>query len=322
MISIVITAKDAEVTLAEAVESCLGQEEVTLEVVLVDNGSAQGIETFADPRARQFSCEGSHVEAHQLGISKARGELIARMDADDVSLPGRLAKQQVLLESDLSLAACTCGVRIGSRGRPIGEGFSKYVGWLNSLESAEDIARERFIESPVVHPAAMIRREVLLEVGAYRDVEWAEDYDLWLRVLAAGHRIGMVPEVLFEWFDSDARLTRSNERYSHENFLRAKAHYLAKLGGCFEICGAGPIGKRMGRFLQAEGAEVRAFYEVNPRRIGEAIAGVPVLDQAVMKKHTGVTLLGAVGLDGARDLIRGLAAGVGYVEGRDFFCVA
>ena len=322
MISVVITAKDAEETLAEAVESCLTQVGVELEVVLVDNASVRAVETFSDPRVRQFYCGGTHVEAHQMGISEARGELIARMDADDVSLPGRLAKQQALLGSDRSLAACTCGVKIGSRGREIGEGFVKYVEWLNSLTSPEAIACERFIESPVVHPASMIRRSVLLEVGGYEEVAWAEDYDLWLRVLGAGHRVGMVPEVLFEWFDSDTRLTRSNERYSHENFLRAKAHYLAKIGGVFEICGAGPIGKRIGRFLKDEGAEVRAFYEVNPRRIGEMIAGIPVRDQAEMTRGEDVILLAAVGLAGARELIRGMASDAGFTEGADFFCVA
>ena len=227
-----------------------------------------------------------------------------------------------LMGADQSLAAGTCEVQVCSRGREIGEGFLKYVGWLNGLQMPESIARERFVESPVVHPASIIRRPVLDAVGGYRDVPWAEDYDLWLRLLDADYRIGMVPELLFDWYDSDTRLTRAHERYSHDNFLRAKAHYLAKLSRAFEICGAGPIGKRIGRLLLDEGAEVRKFYEVNPRRIGETIAGVPVRDQAEMRHEPGVVLLGAVGLDGARDLIRGLASDQGYREGHDFFCVA
>ena len=102
----------------------------------------------------------------------------------------------------------------------------------------------------------------------------------------------------------------------------AKAHYLAKLGGAFEISGAGPIGKRIGRFLLDEGREVRAFYEINPRRVGALIAGVQVLAQGEMKRQEDVILLAAVGLEGARDRIRGLAASQGYVEGEDFFCIA
>ena len=135
-----------------------------------------------------------------------------------------------------------------------------------------------------------------------------------------------MPEILFDWYDSDARLTRTHERYSQENFLRAKAHYLAKLpavrAGGVAICGAGPTGKRIGRLLIGEGVDVRAFYEVNPRRIGEAIAGVPVLDQVAMRRAAGVVMLGAVGLPGARERIRGLAEDQGFVEGEDFYCVA
>ena len=326
MISVIMTARDAEATIGAAVDSCLNQSFTEFELLLVDNGSSDGtraaMEGFSDPRVRVLSCEGTHVEAHQLGVGAARGELLARVDADDVCHPTRFEKQVALLEGDRSLAACTCGVRVTSRGREVGDGFVAYVEWLNSLRSPDDILRERFIESPVVHPASMVRRGALLDAGGYREVPWAEDYDLWLRLLGGGHRIGMVPEVLLDWYDSDTRLTRTHGRYSQGRFLEAKAHYLAKLGGRFEICGAGPIGKRLGRLLIAEGVEVGAFYEVNPRRIGESIAGVPVLDQTSMRRDGGQVLLAAVGLKGARDLIRGLAREQGFVEGEDFYCVA
>ena len=330
MISVVITARDAEETLGEAVGSCLQQSHSDFELVLVDNGSSDSTRTImdaiADPRVRVLSCGGSHVEAHRLGVAESSGEFIARMDADDVAHPDRLARQIEMLAGEAALSACTCNVRVCARGRPIGKGFLDYVDWLNGLLTAEDITRERFIESPVVHPAAMMRRQALVSVGGYQEVGWAEDYDLWLRFLDAGHRIGKVPEVLFDWYDSDTRLTRTHQRYSQEQFLKAKAHYLAKIlavrTGGVEICGAGPIGKRIGRLLIGEGIRVEAFYEVNPRRIGETIAGVPVRDQVELQRRGGAVVLGAVGLPGARDLIRGLVGELGYIEGEDFFCVA
>ena len=332
MISVVLTARDAGRTLADAVDSCLRQTHSDFELLLVDNRSTDRTRAIADGFARQdsrvrvFSCEGTHVGAHQLGVAEARGDLIARMDADDVCHPDRLGLQAGFLARNGEVAGCACGVRVRSRGREVGEGFQRYVSWLNGLRSPDDIARERFIESPVVHPASMVRRDALLAVGGYQEVAWAEDYDLWLRLLDAGFSIGKVPEILFDWFDSDSRLTRSDERYSQDNFLRAKAHYLGKIDVVRQngvaICGAGPIGKRIGRLLIDGGIRVRAFYDVNPRRIGEAIAGVPVCDQVEMRRGGGVVLLGAVGLEGARDLIRGLAADQGFVEGRDFFCVA
>ncbi|MEM7145009.1 MAG: glycosyl transferase, partial [Verrucomicrobiota bacterium] len=215
------------------------------------------------------------------------------------------------------------GVKI--TGEP-GEGFREYERWINSLREPDAIAAARFIESPMVHPSVVMRREVVEAVGGYRDVGWAEDYDLWLRMLERGCRFAKVGEVLLEWRDGAERLTRSDERYSQENFLRAKAHFLGRMeavrGRGVAIAGAGPIGKRLGGYLRDEGARVELFYDVHPRRIGERIGGVPVRDSEELAGPGGAILLGAVGIRGERETVRSVAVGAGYVEGVDFFCVA
>ena len=88
-----------------------------------------------------------------------------------------------------------------------------------------------------------------------------------------------------------------------------------------EIAGAGPIGKRIARDLAEAGVSVHRFFEVNPRRVGEWIGGVEVRPHEEFV-HSGKVLLGAVGLPGARDRIRGIARDAGFVEGVDFFAVA
>ena len=104
-----------------------------------------------------------------------------------------------------------------------------------------------------------------------------------------------------------------------------KAHHLARLPDVPErgvaICGAGPIGKRLGRLLTAEGVTLRGFFEVNPRRIGERIGGVPVAgpDEFGSRWREAI-LLSAVGIEGGRDRVRRLAEGEGYQEGEDFWC--
>ncbi len=141
----------------------------------------------------------------------------------------------------------------------------------------------------MVHPAAMIRREVLAAVGGYQEVEWAEDYDLWLRLLDAGTGSVRCRRFLFDWYDSSTRLTRTHGRYSQDNFLRAKAHYLARIPA---RAGRGSRDLRRRPDRQADRAAAHrrrcpacsAFYEVNPRRIGKTIAGVPVLDQAELDR--------------------------------------
>ena len=164
-------------------------------------------------------------------------------------------------------------------------------------------------------------------LGGYQDPEWAEDYDFWLRLLEAGHRIGKVELPLLEWFDSDTRATRSKPRYALPRFQAAKAFYLSrlpivqKLG--VTICGAGPIGKEMASLLRARGIHVHAFIEVNEKQIGNEISGVPVLNLDALNQLAGDTvIMAAVGQKGARERIRGLLQAYPLQEGKDFFCVA
>ena len=110
----------------------------------------------------------------------------------------------------------------------IGEGFQLYYDWLNSLVTHEDITREIFVESPIANPCAAFRRSWIRDLGGYRDHGWPEDYDLWLRFFLAGAGFAKIPEVLLEWREHPERLTHQDSRYSVENFLRAKAHYIAQ----------------------------------------------------------------------------------------------
>ena len=178
-----------------------------------------------------------------------------------------------VLVANPSLSGCGTSVRLmfGPKSDP-GRGFSAYVSWLNGLNEVESLASQRFIDSPIANPSSMVRSSSLEMIGGFTDPEWAEDYDLWLRFLDKGMRLMNIPEVLFDWYDSLTRLTRSSERYSLERFSRAKAHYISKLklavDSGVDIAGAGPKGKRIANDLISEGISVNRFYEVNERRIG------------------------------------------------------
>jgi glycosyltransferase involved in cell wall biosynthesis len=285
-----------------------------------------------DPRISLHRHEGTFVEAVNLAWQKSSGDLIARMDSDDLAHPDRLAKQITFLKNNPDLAACGTLVSIVKRGEnesvvAANGGYQRYEKWVNSVISPDAIFRERFVDSPLPNPTAMIRRSVLEELGGYADPPWAEDYDFWLRLLEAGHQLGKVNEVLLDWFDAPERSTRQIERYELTRFQEAKAHFLSRLDPVRKlgvtICGAGPIGKEMARFLNLEKIEVTAFCEVNERQIGNCISGIPVFGPEAVAERNGKTiLLGAVGQPGARDRIRQLAEDAGYVEGDDFFCVA
>ena len=106
--------------------------------------------------------------------------------------------------------------------------MQRYVDWVNTLQTPGDVARERFVECPVIQPSVMMRRQALELVGGYRQTEWAEDHDLWLRMLARGVRFGKVDEVLFEWTDGPTRLTRTHAMYGEDQVWSMKAHHLAR----------------------------------------------------------------------------------------------
>ena len=338
-LSIMIPARNAAATMPLAIQSCLAQSLPDFELVLVDHNSTD--ETFSimkkyarrDSRIRVMkAAKGSgFIDALNFLWHESHGDLLARLDADDFMYTGRLQAQVRLLNEQPDLAACATRVRI--RRRASGQvveadaGYAAYEEWLNSLRTPEDISRERFVDSPIANPSMMIRRSVLEKFNGYLNQPWAEDYDLWLRMLGGGERIGKVDQLLLDWYDSGSRITRNHERYSQNSFLRAKAHYLARHPMVAEqgvsICGAGPIGKRLARFLLEEASEVRAFFEVNEKRIGETIHGIPVLDGNLsFGDAIGSVLIGAVGVPGGRDKIRALANDAAFVEGVDFFCVA
>ncbi|MFT5466861.1 MAG: GT2 family glycosyltransferase [Verrucomicrobiales bacterium] len=334
-----LPAKNADSTLESAARSCLNQTFEDLELILIENDSSPGTRSVMeqlrseDERVRLISAPpgAGFIAALNIGWQDANGELLARMDADDLCAPERIERQVSFLDQHSEVAACGTLVRIRRRDQegsvqPAFEGYALFEQWLNSVVLESAIAAERFIDSPIANPSAMIRRSVFDQIGGYREVAWAEDYDFWLRMLDAGLRIGKVDQQLLDWFDSESRLTRNDEHYGQDRFLEAKAHFLARLPQVRErgvaISGAGPIGKRLGRLLISKGVRLIAFLEVSPRRIGNEIDGVPILRDTELPLEGRPILIGAVGLRGARQKIRNLVEPLGYIEGSDFFCVA
>ncbi len=266
------------------------------------------------------------VPALQLALGEARAGLLARMDADDVAHPERLARQVGRLEADEQLDVLGCRVKAtADAGRRAGEGMRAYVAWTNGLLDHESMERERFVESPLVHPSVVLRAGPLRRLGGWRALDGPKDYDLWLRAFDAGLRFAKLPQVLLHWRDSPERLTRTDERYAPERFLQAKLSALLR-GPLAQrtavVWGAGPIGKAWARALVAAGRPPRAFVEVDPGKIGARIHGVPVVSLAEAAGLGGSLHLGAVGQKGARQRLRAEAARLGLCDGKDFFAVA
>lgn len=331
-VSILLPYKDVGRFIEEALRSVLEQRGVDLEVLAVDDGSRDGgperVAGIAalDARVRHLATGGvGLVGALEIARAAARGELIGRMDGDDVALPGRLAAEVALLDADPTLGAVGTRVEAFAEDGEVGDGMKRYVAWQNGLVTAADHARQIFVESPLCHPSIVVRRSALDRVGGFRDGPFPEDYDLFLRLDAAGFGLAKVPEVLLRWRHRAGRATFGDARYGLDRFFGAKAAFLApklaRAGRPVAVWGAGHTGKRTARALEAHGVRAELFIDIDPRKIGGVARGAPIREASALERgrHTVVV---AVGARGARDLVRGTLDARGFVEGDDYVCAA
>lgn len=334
-VSVLLPCRDASEWLPACIESVEAQTLDDFEVVAVDDGSTDGtgdlLEGWAarDSRVRTVRISGNGgraglVPALRLALDAARAPLIARMDADDLAHPRRLELQVGFLADRRDLAACGTGVELFPDHR-VGEGYRRYERWLNALTDSDRVARDLFVECPLAHPSLVIRRSVLRALGGYRDAGWPEDYDLVLRLHAAGMKASNLGERLIRWRVRADRHSLTSERYSPAAFRRCKVHFLLQRflppSRPLVVWGAGKVGKPLALELARQGRRVAAFVDLDPRKIGQEVHGAPVLDPVrfeTMLERSSPYVLAAVGSSGARDEIRHALTKLGCAEIRDY----
>lgn len=263
------------------------------------------------------------MDALNTAAQRARAELLARMDADDVAAPDRFELQVDFMNDNPDIAACGTCVRYVPP-EAVRDGARRYEEWINSVITSNDIERDLFVECPIPHPSLMIRRVAFESAGGYRNVGWPEDYDLILRLWQGGCRFGKVDQVGVYWRERPDRLSRIDARYSQAAFRRCKAHFIRdRLGGRqVAICGAGPVGKSFALALQELGCEIAAFVDFDPRKIGQMIHGAPVIHPSRVETLRGCYAVAAVGSADARQSIRAMLHDAGWTEPDDCCAVA
>jgi hypothetical protein len=246
------------------------------------------------------------------------------MDGDDICHPSRLESQVAYLENNPEIGLVACNFRHFPRTH-LKQGMLAYETWQNGLVSHELILRDCFVESPFIHPSILTRRTLINSIGGYRDMGWPEDYDLWLRLAAAGVQFARLPQELFFWRDHPERATRVMNEYADSSFRTCKLHHL--LQGYLKdtrevvIAGAGLEGRAWQRLLDAEGITVSKWIDVDRRKIGRILHGAPVVSTAHLLELNSKILV-AIGVRGAREQFRELALPLGLKEGVDYICIA
>lgn len=335
-VTVLMPARDAGRTVGTSLASVLSSEGVRLEVLIVDHGSVDDTAVIAASAARLGSVrilrvarEVPFAEALEEGRRACATPVVARMDADDLMHPRRLARDLELLRQKPHVDVVACRVRPFPL-HNLGAGMRMYVAWQNSVLASEDHAREIWIELTVCHPSATFRNDVVTRVGGYRHGDFPEDYDLFLRLLASGAVVEKRPEVDVAWRQSLGSATRMDPRYTRDGLARAKVDAMVKRFSLRErpvfIAGAGKEGGRIARALSSWDVAPARFFDVSPKRIGRLRYGAPVVDSRLLegerRAHPGAFCIGAVGTSGAREIVRGALVAAGFHEGEDAVVVA
>lgn len=330
-ISILMPARNEERYLQAALNSLYRQTCTEWELVAVDDGSSDGTAAILaeaagrDRRVRVIRSGGiGLVAALNAGLAACGGALLARMDGDDICHPRRLELQAAHLDAHPDTGLVACNFRHFPR-TGLKNGMIDYEAWQNSLADHAQVIRDLFVESPFVHPSIMTRRTIIEELGGYQDNSWPEDYDLWLRMAAAGVRFARLPQTLLFWRDHPERATRTMVEYASHAFRACKCRYLLYgfLQGTRDvvIAGAGVEARAWQRVLAASGVTVSTWLDVDPRKIGRMLHNAPVISPDELHLN-GRKMITAIGVRGARQQFRSVAERRGWQEGIDFVCVA
>ena len=330
-ISVILPFYNAEKTLVRSLASIRSQTFRDFECIMVDNHSTdRGWQTAreqADQDRRFLLFSESRqgvVHAFQRGVEMAKGALIARMDADDSMHPERLMRQKAFLEDHPEYDAVGGLVKYCGDGTGDG-GFARYVEWNNTVISYEQILKQRFIDSPIVNPSAMWRREVGVRLGHYREGDFPEDYEMWLRWLDEGVKMAKLPCTVLDWHDAPDRLTRNHPAYSDEAFYRVKSRYLARWlkrnnrhHPEVAIWGASRISRQRAALLEPYEIRIACYIDIRRQRQLDK----PLLYYKDLPDPGDCFILVYVRQWDAKERIARFLDEKGYVEGHDYLMVS
>ena len=229
VVSVIMPVYNTGKYLAAAIASVLGQTFSDFELIILNDGSTDDSETvvknFTDPRIIYLKNERNLglIATLNTALSQCKGEFIARMDGDDICHSERLAAQLRFLNAHPEISVCgTFFYSLEKKSRT-----KKYL-----PESSYEISAEMFFRCPVAHPSVMIRSAVVKKYNLRysEDFPYAEDFELWTRLVMNGEKLANVPEFLLDYRVHQGQITQQKYDLKESTRERVVEKYLSSFG--------------------------------------------------------------------------------------------
>jgi len=301
VISALMSVYNGAEFIAATIESILAQTYTDFELIIVNDGSIdqtrQVIENFNDDRIRLFNFEQNQGigPALTLGLSKVRGEYIAKVDSDDISLPTRFEEEIKYLQEnpEIDLVGSFMEyfphneeVRMSQRYHYCKEVIEKE---LNSVVSWLEMREKLYWFCAINHPNMMGKTEVIKKVG-YLDVPVGTDYHLFYNLNKLGHKMANIPKVLVKMRVIDSSITATKkDKFFKDVLYRIKKEEIRNLFTGKElnfIWGSGIMGQQLLTALTNDGLleTVHGFIDSDLTKTGKIVMDKTIYSPKILEE--------------------------------------
>lgn len=225
IVSVIMPVHNGETYLREAIGSILDQTFRDFELILIDDASddrtPEIIKEYADTRIRLLTNAENQGLTRNLNraVDIAEGQYIARMDADDIALPERLARQVAFMEKHPDHGLCGTWAKT----------FGAYEVPVNFPTHHEELKCCLLFQNPVVHPSVMFRAAIIKKIRYDETLRVAQDYELWQRI-ARHAKIANLPEYLLRYRVHETSTSSTRQAQQEEVRNKVIYNYLYALG--------------------------------------------------------------------------------------------